>query len=373
MTPSPDATSPAPEAAPPAPAPARRRPSGRAVATWVSLVAMCGLLLGGMFLPVPYVIEQPGPAIDVLGEHDGERVLSISGAEQYPTTGSLMMTTVSVAGGPGYPVTPAQVIGAWFDSSESVLPRELVFPDGQSEEETSLRNSADMTTSQQDAVAVALTALGMAYHQDVMVAGVLQGGPADGVLEPGDIVVSIDGQSRTTTADYQKLTRAAPAGQDLTMVVRRAGAETTVQVPTEQVDGTTRMGIVLAPGYEFPVDVTVTVDGVGGPSAGTMFALAVYDELTPGSLTGGAAIAGTGTMSADGQVGAIGGIRQKMVGAREEGARFFLAPAGNCDEVTGHVPSGLAVVKVSTFDDALAAVETIGTTGSADSLPTCGS
>lgn len=334
---------------------------------------MCGLLLGGMLLPVPYVVESPGPAIDVLGERDGQRILAISGAEQYPTDGSLLMTTVKVAGGPGYPVRPTEVIRAWFDPTRSVLPRELVFPADQSQAETSLRNSADMTTSQQDAVAAALAELGMSFEQDVVVAGVLAGGPADGVLEPGDVVVSIDGQSRTTTAEYQQLTRAAPAGEEVTVVVRRSGAETTLHVPTQQVDGTTRMGIVLSAGYAFPIDVAVTVDGVGGPSAGTMFALAVYDELTPGALTGGRSIAGTGTMSADGQVGAIGGIRQKLIGAREAGATFFLAPAANCPEVTAHVPDGLAVIKVTTFDDALAAVETIGETGSADGLPACGS
>lgn len=340
--------------------------------TAASLLALCLLLLGGMLMPVPYVIEQPGPAIDVLGSHDGHRIITVSGHEQYPTTGSLMMTTVSVDGGPGYPVTPAEVVAAWFDRTKSIVPRELVFPDRQSREETSLQNSSDMTTSQQDAVGVALGKLGLPVTRDVMVSGVLDGGPADGVLKPGDVVLAVNGESRTSTEEYQQLTHAAPAGQDIRMRIRRAGAERDVAVPTERVDGQTRMGIVLASGYESPIDVRISLADVGGPSAGTMFSLAVYDELTPGALTGGQRIAGTGTMDADGAVGPIGGIRQKMVGARDKGARFFLAPASDCDEVVGHVPAGLSVVRVATFDEALHATETIAAQKSAAGLPTCG-
>lgn len=345
--------------------------SRRTAVTWASLLAMCALLLVGLSVPVPYVVERPGPAIDVLGSYEGEQVITISGAEQHPTDGALMMTTVSVDGGPGYPVRAGEVVAAWFDPTQTVLPRELVFPAGQTKQETSLRNAADMSTSQQDAVAMALTELGIPFTREITIAGVLEGGPADGVLEPGDVVLAVDGETRSTAAEYQKLTRSAPAGQDIAMRIRRDGAEQDVAVPTESADGATRMGVVLARGYDFPIDVKLAVAGVGGPSAGTMFALAVYDELTPGALTGGQKIAGTGTMNDAGEVGAIGGIRQKMVGARDEGATFFLAPAANCDQVVGHVPDGMSVVSVATFDDALQAVETIGSTGSAEGLPTC--
>jgi len=102
-----------------------------------------------------------------------------------------------------------------------------------------------------------------------------------------------------------------------------------------------------------------------------MFSLAVYDKLTPGALTGGAAIAGTGTVNSAGAVGSIGGIRQKMVGAKRGGASWFLAPAGNCDEVVGRIPDGLRVVKVSTFTQARDAVESIAAKKTT-SLPTCG-
>lgn len=353
------------------PAPTRPAPSRRSVLAGGSLLVLCLALIGAMLMPVPYVIEEPGPAIDVLGSYEGEQILRVSGHETYPTSGSLMMTTVSVQGGPGSAVTPAEVVLAWLDPTRTVLPRELIFPEGQTKEETSLRNSADMTTSQQDSVAVALEALDVPVAHQVIVAGVLDGGPADDVLRPRDVIVSIAGRSETSVEDYQAITREAPAGQDIEMVIRRDGVEQTVSVPTEQSEGGTRMGIVLAPGFDSPVSVDVSLADVGGPSAGTMFALAVYDELTPGELTGGQKIAGTGTMSADGEVGPIGGIRQKLVGARDQKAAYFLAPAANCDDVVGHVPEGLSVVKVATFDDALHAAETIAAQGSAEGLPTC--
>lgn len=349
-----------------------RAPGPRPVLALSSLAVMCALLLGGLFLPVPYVIERPGPAIDVLGAYQGQKILTISGREQYPTTGHLMMTTVSVSGGPGYPVTPAQVMVAWADPGESLLPREAVFPEGETKQQTTLQNAVDMSTSQQDAVAVALTRLKIPFTRNVTVAGVLEGGAAQSVLKPGDVIVSVQGQRRTTTQEYRDLTSRVTPGSSVAMVVRRDGKELSVKVPTREVDGATRMGIVLAPGYDFPVSVKVTLADVGGPSAGTMFALSVYDELTPGALTGGQSIAGTGTIDTKGTVGAIGGIRQKMIGARTSGARYFLAPAANCDEVTGHIPAGLSVVKVSTFDEALTAVRTIGSKHSASGLPTCG-
>ena len=131
-----------------------------------------------------------------------------------------------------------------------------------------------------------------------------------------------------------------------------------------------RIGILTGARYTFPYTVDFQLANVGGPSAGMMLALGIYDKLTPGALTGGAHIAGTGTITADGQVGAIGGIRQKMYGARNAGADWFLAPASNCDEVVGHVPDGLRVFAVSTLDEALTDVKAIAAHDTAD-LATC--
>ena len=105
-----------------------------------------------------------------------------------------------------------------------------------------------------------------------------------------------------------------------------------------------------------------------------MFALGIIDKLTPGSLNGGADVAGTGTISSEGDVGAIGGIRQKLYGARNAGAEYFLAPASNCDEVVGHIPAGLSVFSVATLSDSLAALDALrsGTAARVAGLPACG-
>ncbi|MCT1908237.1 YlbL family protein [Brachybacterium paraconglomeratum] len=335
------------------------------------LVLLCAMILGGSLLPVPYVIERPGPAIDVLGEWEDEEILVIDGAETHPTDGSLMMTTVSVDGGPGYRVAPVEVVAAWFDRSKMVLPREAVFPDGQTREQTTLTNTAAMSTSQQDAVAVALDELDIEYRDVVMIAGVQEDGAAAGTLEGGDVIVSVGGQTAGDVQGYRDLIAAVPHGEDVEMTVRRDGEEKDLQVPTELVDGTPRMGVVLAEGHEFPLDIDIAVGDVGGPSAGLIFSLSVYDELTEGALTGGHAIAGTGTIAEDGTVGSIGGIRQKMVGAEESDAQFFLAPSANCEEVVGYEPDGLEVVAVGTFEEALEATTTIAETGAVEGLPTC--
>src|SRR5690606_21185027 len=131
------------------------------------------------------------PAIDVLGEYEDEEILVIDGAETHPTEGALMMTTVSVDGGPGYRVTPVEVVAAWFDRTKMVMPKEAVFPEGQTREQTALNNVAAMSSSQQGAVAVALDELDLEYEPVVMIAGVEEGAPADGTLEGGDVIVSV--------------------------------------------------------------------------------------------------------------------------------------------------------------------------------------
>jgi len=156
----------------------------------------------------------------------------------------------------------------------------------------------------------------------------------------------------------------------------RGGVASTVEItPTTATasDGTTStvIGIGTKTTYDLPVDITIQLDNVGGPSAGMMFALGMIDLLTPGELNGGKDVAGTGTIDADGNVGAIGGIRQKLFGAKDAGAEWFLAPESNCDEVVGHVPDGLTVFAVKTLDDSLAALKAIADGADTSKLPTC--
>ena len=135
--------------------------------------------------------------------------------------------------------------------------------------------------------------------------------------------------------------------------------------------GSYQLGIFLATSFEFPFDVSIALDDVGGPSAGMMFALGIIDRLTPEGMTEGRHFAGTGTIDSAGNVGPIGGIAQKMVGASDAGAEFFLAPADNCGEVVGNIPAGLGVVRVSTLDEARSAVEALAAGTSPADLAQC--
>jgi PDZ domain-containing protein len=323
------------------------------------------------FLGLPYVVMSPGPATNVLGEVDGKPLLAVEGATTYPTTGRLDFTTVSVDGGPGVTVTAYDVVRAWLSDSEEVLPVEQVFPPDSSQEEVEEEGAAEMADSQTVATATALRAMGEDVEQTVVIGGVPEGSPSEGRLEVDDVLVSVGGAPATSPDAVRAAVQRVDPGNILPVVVLRDGKEQTVEVRTAESARGTVIGVGLRVEYDLPVDVTLRTGNVGGPSAGLMFSLAIYDVLTPGALTGGKDIAGTGTMEDDGTVGSIGGIRQKLIGARAAGAEFFLAPADNCSEVVGHVPDGLQVVRVATFDEGLDAVRGIAA-GAEGSLPTCG-
>ncbi|HRW20288.1 MAG TPA: PDZ domain-containing protein [Dermatophilaceae bacterium] len=356
----------------------RQRRGRRFWREWGYLVALglafaLGILAGVVRLP--YAIMTPGPPTDVLADHkvDGKDVprIVVTGKPTYPTSGSLDFTTVQVRGGPGYPVNAVDVLRAWLDPNQDVYPVEDLFPPQATSEQIEQENKAEMVGSQQEAAAVALRALGYDVPQVVSIGAVAKDAPSGTALRQGDVLVSIGGAPATDSAAVRAAIQAVPVGQAAEVVVVRDGSQQTVQATTgRSADGRTVLGIILRRDYRLPVQVTVDAGNVGGPSAGTMFALGIYDKLTDGAMTGGQQIAGTGTIDDQGRVGPIGGIPQKMAGARQAGIHWFLAPADNCDEVVGREPDGLRVVKVATFADARAAVEAIGQ-GRGDALPQC--
>ena len=340
-------------------------------------VGIAGLVVVAL-VPAPFVIEQPGPVYNTLGEVTvGDKKVSlidIPGEKTYPTKGSLDMLTVSIRGNRENLPNWLEVAGAYFDSSRAVVPVDSVYPEGQTVEQSNQQGAVDMANSQKAAVAAALTELGYDLPSTLSVVETQPDSPADGVLEAGDIIVSVNGK---TFADVTALrAEIAANGTDAPAEVDilRDGEARTLEITPELSEGDKPapiLGIVVGGEYDFPFDVKIQLDNVGGPSAGMMFALGIIDKLTPGELNGGENIAGTGTIDATGQVGAIGGIRQKLYGARDAGATYFLAPASNCDEVTGHIPAGLTVFAVKTLDDSLAALKAISAGADTSSLPTC--
>ena len=355
----------------------RRRLSGASIGWLLLIVAVIGTVVLGLS-PTPYVVEKPGPVYDVLGSSQsaGKKVplIGISGEKTYPTAGSLDMLTVYVDGSPQQRLSWIQLASSWFDPTRSVVPIDDIYPPGQTDEEANQQDEVDMADSQQDAQAAALTALGIDYTTTVVVGQVLDGAPADGVLKAGDEVLTVAGEKVTDLTVLQNAIQSHGTDTPIALGISRDGTDETVDI-TPQVSSDTRkpaIGIVTGARYTFPFRVTFSLDNVGGPSAGMMLAIGIYDKLTPGDLVGGRHIAGTGTITADGTVGAIGGIRQKMYGARGAGADWFLAPASNCNEVVGHVPSGLKVYAVGTLDAAIADVKAIAA-GETAGLKTCNS
>jgi Lon-like protease len=345
---------------------------GRGATIW--LVAMfVGIVLGAVMgmVHLPYAILQPGPVTNTLGNGPGGKpLITVAGNASYPTTGALDFTTVAVLGGPANPVNAWDWISGLLDKTNAVVPEDEIFPKGVTSTEVDHESAAEMADSQQEAIAVALRGLGKTVPEVVSIGGFSQGSLAKGVLQPGDIVVSIDGKPVATPDAVRAAVRAHKPGESVTFIVRRGGKEEVHTLKTTSVAGNAVVGILLRTEFVFPTKVSINAGDVGGPSAGLMFSLAVYDKLTPGSLTGGVKIAGTGTIDSAGNVGEIGGIRQKLVGAERGGAAWFLAPADNCKDVVGHVPEGLRVVKVATFTQARDAVEAIAAKRAA-SLPTC--
>lgn len=343
----------------------------RRVALWVSGIVAMGMALAIVFVPVPYVVQRPGPTFDTLGSVDGQALIQIDGAKTYPSSGELRLVTVSVSGGPGYPVSAANLLVAWASGQDAVKPVESVYPPEQTKEEAAQVSQAQMTTSQENASVAALTELGYDIPTKLKVAGTAPGGPAEGKLEADDIIVSLNGEKVATYADLVDKLGTIDGGTTVTLGIERGGQPQDIEIVTaSSPDGKSLLGVYINPEFTLPFDVKVGIENVGGPSAGMMFALGIIDKLTPEDEVNGQHIAGTGTMDLLGNVGAIGGIQQKMHGAVSDGATWFLAPESNCNEVVGHIPAGLHVASVSTLHEAREAMIAIGA-GKGDSLKTC--
>ncbi|MEJ7707883.1 MAG: PDZ domain-containing protein [Nocardioidaceae bacterium] len=335
---------------------------GRRAALSSAVVVLVLLLAVAVFVPVPYVVMAPGLTENTIGDYDGKPVIEISGAETYPTSGHLDLTTVSVTS-PDSDVRLPDVLEAWWSSDEILLPRDVVYPPEQSASEVQRQNATEMLDSQESAIAVGLAQAGVDAVR-VAVADVTAGAPADGMLRKGDELVSVDGQKLASTQATVEAISALPPGSRVELAIVRDGTGRTVQLttaPSPDDESRSRIGVSLHDIFDPPFKVTIELGReIGGPSAGLMFSLGIYDKLTPGELTGGAHVAGTGTIDVAGNVGEIGGIQQKMAGAHGDGASIFLVPAGDCaDALQSAAADDLVLVKVATIDDAVSALEAL--------------
>ena len=345
--------------------------SRRSTPQLLALVLLALALVVAALLPVPYVLLSPGPVIDVLGAPGGKPLITISGAPTFPTTGQLDLTTVSETGGPYGRVPLPRVVAGWLDPSIAVVPTDLLYPPGTTSQQVEQQNTQEMMQSQDSAVVAALRHVGVPVTLEVTVASIQPGSPSAGHLKVGDRVTAVDGTPVGTGDQIRTAESKHKPGQRVVFTVVRGGVtmRLTLVTAASPVDPSVAVvGFTPSDGYTSPVTVHIQLDNIGGPSAGLMFTIGIVDKLTAVQENGGAHVAGTGTIDASGNVGDIGGIRQKMAGARADGATIFLVPAGNCAEALMGVPAGLRLVKVSTLDDALAGLAAAVAGGSA---PTC--
>jgi Lon-like protease len=336
-------------------------PRRRTVTLTVSGVLLAGFAAGALFQPVPYAELTPGPTFNVLGSQDGTPLITITGRATYPTTGQLRMVTVGVSD-ESYQMPLGEAIAGWLTKNEAIVPKDTIYPAGETQQQSDAENTQEMTDSQDSAVTAALAALDIKpTGSEVVVASVNEGSPAAGKLQPGDVINAVDGTAvsgggttgmNAITGAIQKVT----PGAQVTFTITRDGKKQSITTGSAGSGGKAQVGISIESENVFPFSVDIQLNNVGGPSAWMMFALGIIDKLTETGLTGGRVIAGTGTIDSSGNVGAIGGIQMKTIGARDAGATVFLAPAGNCAEAKANQPAGLELVKVNTLKDALNAL-----------------
>lgn len=344
----------------------------RTLAGILAVPLLIALFVVALVAPLPYVTYKPGLTVNVLGDNeDGDPIIQVEGKPTFPDDGELRMTTVYVSRRDTHN-NLFDLTKEWVRPSGAVYPKEAVYPEGGTTEQDKEEGQAEMTSSQDAATAAALTELGYDVTEAV-VSEVEPGSPADGKLEAGDVILEVDGAEVRSSTEVVEAVGEGDPGQPVDFVVRRDGKRRTVTVTPREVDGRPQVGVqVGTQTTDFPVDVTIAIDpAIGGPSAGLMFSLGIYDLLTKGSLTDGEAIAGTGTIDAGGAVGPIGGIQQKIVAARRAGAELFLVPPDNCDEAVAAPNGDMRLVEAPTMHSALQSVEAWAADPRAD-LPTCG-
>jgi PDZ domain-containing protein len=349
----------------PKPVPATRRQ----LTLLVAAAGIAAAVIMASLLPVPYVILSPGPTLNTLGNQAGGKpLIEISGHRTYATNGHLNLVTVSYQGGPSDGFNVFTALQAWLSPHEAVVPEQELFGANQTQQQVTRQDTQQMVSSQELAEAAALCQLGIRYRVVDTVDIVYPGMPAAGTLRKGDVITAVDGKPVTCKTPTGALIRSHKPGATVLLTIDRHGSTRKILLKTASSGGKAVVGVGVLETYRFPFQVKISVGAIGGPSAGLMFALGIMDKLTPGGLTGGRFIAGTGEISASGAVGPIGGIQQKMAGARAAGATVFLTPAANCPDTAGAVPQGLRLIKVSTLAGAVRALRALA---AGRSVPSC--
>ncbi|HEY5011504.1 MAG TPA: PDZ domain-containing protein [Acidimicrobiia bacterium] len=333
----------------PLPPPTRRAKWPWFLGVFTSILVVASVVAS--FVQLPYYTIAPGDALDVNG------LVTVHGARQYPAKGSVMLLFVR----------ERSRINAWrwlqaSLDSEIDLVKEKQFAGNADPAELDAQAVADMANSQNAAKYVAFRRLGyeVTVENKVSVLSVIRGRPAAGVLQPGDIIASIDGTKITTPDQLANAMKGHKPGEQVSIGYVRGDRHRTVQLRlAADAQGHPVIGVYLGRPLKFPIDVRIDTSDIGGPSAGLAMTLSILDELTPGNLTGAKQIAVTGAIGTDGSVLEVGGVGQKAVAARHRGAKLFIVPIREVAEARTRAGS-MPVVGVRTLADALQALRAVG-------------
>lgn len=326
----------------------------------IALVLSLGLLIAGFNFELPYYALAPGSA------HDVGALIEAKDTKLYPAQGDVLLTTISL-----YQVSPIDAVVGWLRSDIDVVPEAQIRPPDTSDSEYRRFTFQVMDESKQNAIVVALRRLGYSVTEKgegAAIERVLDQFPSKGRLRPGEVIRAIDGKAIALVTDATSTIGAHRPGDVLSIDVSQpdgSGARN-VRVPVAadpEQGGKPVLGLFLQTfkrDFDLPFLVDIKSGNIGGPSAGLAFTLGVIDALTPGELTGGRKVAVTGTIQIDGRVGDVGGVAQKTSAVRAAGAEVFLVPAGEYEIARSRAGKGLHVIKVTTLQDALDALGSLG-------------
>lgn len=310
------------------------------------LLVLGAVLFAGNCVRLPLFAEGPGPVRDVLP------AISFSGHERFTTTGRLVLTTVAVTRDR---LTPFQFVHAWLDPDEDLVPASEILPPGQTKEEEQQRAISSMDTSKIAAAYVVLsevTSYPNRHGRGALVEQVADGCPAEGDLYPGDVILEIDGEPIRGLEDASRALQSSSSGEDLLFEIRAGDQLEQVHLTKEPCAGSAEpvVGVSMVP--NFPIGISFRSGDVTGPSAGLMWALGLYELLSPDDLARGRVIAGTGAIDPSGEVMPIAGVQKKVLAAERAGADVFLIPDENLTDVSPQA-GDLELIPVGSFEDAI--------------------
>ncbi len=312
------------------------------------------IVIGSMtFVKTDYYFMSPGPPY--------QWDIEYGNIENYEFDGNLFQLTVRRD-----EANALIYVWSYVDNSVDLYPREVILPKGVTPEELSQISIQNMKTSENVAIAVALTYIGYdigSKGDGVSVVGILDDSPVKDKLQKGDLLNSINGEEISSATEFIATLRRYQIGDVVTIgVVRDFDGQTkNIEVETKLIEhieyeGEPMVGFLATTvneRFDFPFEVDIKTGNVGGPSAGLMMALNVYNNLIPEDITNSLVVAGTGTIEIDGSVGPVGGIKQKVISAKRAGAELILVPTANFEEAIPMATKSTAIVAIDSFEEAL--------------------